>query len=304
MQYKKLVGFAGRKRCGKSSLCKFLAENEDGVVLTVANYLKYLCCELLNMYFDDMLVKKDDGTVLNVTADERWIRLVSKRTGIPQEDVRNEIEGRCFKDIREVLQVIGTDVIRKYKPNWHVEQLVAEIKSYQDDKPIFIDDIRFPNEREAIEELGGTVFFMMRPSCKDVSNHSSETSLLWQDFDEDKIILNQDTEERLHTSFLCFYRNDYDLNGLWFTLNKMPEFLMHSDYGVNPDENDELFKDFLKQQKKSELFMKGLFFEYKPSTPELAKRFKEEIANRVFHEDTKIFRCYNPLITENLKKYL
>lgn len=307
MVYKKLVGFAGRKRCGKSSLCKFLKQQENGVVLTVANYLKYLCCDLLGMDYEELLTKKDDGTVLDVEADERWIRIISKRTNIPKSDLEMEIRGRRFTSVREILQVIGTDVIRKYNPNWHVEQLVNDIKSYPEDKPIFVDDVRFPNEREAIEKLGGTVFFMIRPNCKEVSNHSSEISLLWQDFNHDRIIINDNTEEQLRSMFLCFYINDYQVNGMWFLVYMNPEFLINSNYGVDANENDELFKDFLKQQKKSEIFMKGLFIEYSPKTPELAERFMKEISNKSYvlePDQYKKFMIYNPLITENLKKYL
>ena len=138
-----IIAFAGRKRSGKTCLCKMLQQEENAVIITIANYLKYLCCELMNMSYEELNEKKDNGYTFNVVPDEKWFNIISKRTNISIEDIKNELQGKHITSIRELLQVIGTDVIRKYNENWHVQKMIEEIESYSEDKLIVIDDVRF-----------------------------------------------------------------------------------------------------------------------------------------------------------------
>jgi hypothetical protein len=72
---------------------------------------------------------------------------------------------------REFLQHLGTDVMRKmYEPIW-VERVIADIQS---EKPLLavVDDVRFLNEIEAIQNVGGKVIGLGRQPFE--SSHSSE----------------------------------------------------------------------------------------------------------------------------------
>ena len=100
---------------------------------------------------------------------------------------RTEEFAAIFKNTRELMQFIGTDLIREYCSDWHINK-VREIIETNGDKNFVIDDVRFPNERELIESLGGTLWFVVRPKLDNVSNHISETALKWQEFDN--IIVN------------------------------------------------------------------------------------------------------------------
>ena len=97
-----------------------------------------------------------------------------------------------FHNTREMLQYIGTDVIRFYNPNWHVNRIREMIES---SKNYVIDDLRFENEKSLIEEMNGFMFFVVRPNLEQLSNHISETSLKWQMFST--IIINDDKIENL-----------------------------------------------------------------------------------------------------------
>jgi hypothetical protein len=129
-------------------------------------------------------------------------------------DIQNLIkigfETGKFDDIRSVLQYVGTDILRKYNNNWHVEKMIQNIKKAPSDI-VVIDDVRFPNEYEAINDLGGTTFFIIRPDLNiSISNHISETSLSWQNFKDDRIIINmfdlnflfQEFDFYLNTNFI------------------------------------------------------------------------------------------------------
>lgn len=198
MMKNRIIAFAGRKRSGKTELSKFLKEEYDAVIITIASYLKELCAELLSCDINELLLMKDDGTVFEYNLNEKWLNILHNKTNIAKDVIEKEMGNITFTNVRQMLQIIGTDLIRKYNPNWHVEQMVNEIKSYDGTRLITIDDVRFPNEKEAIEQLGGEVFFIIRTSnCLNVSNHISERSLTWKAFDDKHIIVNNDTVEKL-----------------------------------------------------------------------------------------------------------
>lgn len=202
----KIIAFAGRKRSGKTELSKFLKEEYNAVIITIASYLKELCAELLSCNMNELLQMKDDGSVFEYKLNEKWLNILHNKTNIPKDIIEKAIGNVTFTNVRQMLQVIGTDLIRKYNPNWHVEQMVNEIKSYNGTRLITIDDVRFPNEKEAIEQLGGEVFFIIRTSnCLNVSNHISERSLTWGAFDDNHIILNDSTVDKLQKKLQMWY---------------------------------------------------------------------------------------------------
>ena len=75
---------------------------------------------------------------------------------------------------REFLQFFGTDICRKmYEDIWRaklIEDIVREL-------PLLavIDDCRFPDEIEAIQDAGGKVIYLTRSNFTD--NHASESAL-------------------------------------------------------------------------------------------------------------------------------
>lgn len=209
---KTLVGFAGRKRSGKGVLANMLKEEYNAKIITVADYLKRLCCEILEVDYDTLNRMKDSGDVITDFPLGRMYNIVNDKVGLSKNDIFNVMVGVNIKNVREMLQVIGTDIIRRYKPDWHVWQMQDEIKSYADNTVIAIDDVRFPNERKAIESYGGKCFFIIRPDNDDISNHISETSLTWEMFDDESIIINHRDVDHLKSGFKKMYDTDYEFN--------------------------------------------------------------------------------------------
>lgn len=206
-----LIGFAGRARSGKTSLCKFLQKEKDAKIVTIASYLKKLCCEVLSMNMNTLLEYKDNNTELNFTFDNAAYKILNDRTGIPLDILHQELNNVIIHTIREMLQVVGTNVIRKYNSNWHVDQMREEILSYDNNTMVVIDDVRFPNERQAIEELGGIILFIIRPSFDYISNHISETSLKWYNFSDTHIILNYTNIYALFADFDIMVKNNFNI---------------------------------------------------------------------------------------------
>ena len=224
---KKIIAFAGRQRSGKTQLAKLLKDEDDAVIITIANALKKLCCDILGIDSVNQLnYLKNSKNRIDVKPTDEWVLKIAHKTGIEYSDVFKELSRYDnIKDVRQMIQIVGTDVIRKYKPNWHVEQLKKEIKETKSPL-IAIDDVRFPNEYEAINKLGGKTFFIIRTngiSDTMVSNHECETSLRWYDFTDNRIILNTETPEYLDDRFIRSYRNDFydtDTNEIFAEANK------------------------------------------------------------------------------------
>lgn len=195
----KIIGLAGRKQSGKSELASVCQENFDNVnVFSFGNALKNLCAELLNMTYGELNEIKNIPNKFSIIPDERWVEIINKRTGIDKTSIEVTICNTTFTSVRMMLQIIGTNLIRKFKPNWHVDTLVNEVKEYElTDKIIIVDDCRFPNELEALKVLGADVYFILRPTNLKVSNHDSETGLKWHDFSDDKIIINDVDKDKL-----------------------------------------------------------------------------------------------------------
>lgn len=94
---------------------------------------------------------------------------------------------------RELLQRLGTDLMRSWNEDIHVEFARNAIQKKKLKKPLVIDDARFMNEIEyARKELKSEVVWLHRPSLVHKDFHSSETSISQKD--ADLVILSQEGE--------------------------------------------------------------------------------------------------------------
>lgn len=302
---KKIIAFAGRKRSGKGILSNVIKENNDKtVIITIASYLKLLCCDLLCIDYNTLNERKDNGYTFSIKPNDRWYNIINKKTNISIENIKNEIAEKEFTTIRDMLQIIGTDLIRKYNPLWHVNCMVEDINSYGDEYTIVIDDVRFPNEREAIEKLGGRVFFIIRPNWFDVSNHISETSLKWNQFNDDNIIINdipkEDLLEYFRISYALDFKNNKD-NPIYLSNNLHFKLECNVDF---PKINNELLKEILTQNYNDVRFKTKGIIRYYASSRKKANEFNNLVLNNDCQNWKRNFVIYNPLINENLKMFI
>lgn len=199
-----IIGLAGRKESGKTELA--LICNEYGYkTISFATPLKTLIANLLGITIKQVNeLKKVNNTYVLQNMD---LIFLSKETDIPLDIVKEKCGEKSFKNTRELMQYIGTDLIREYNPNWHVNK-TKETILLDKEQSYVIDDVRFPNERKMIEELGGTCWFIVRPKLDNVSNHLSETALKWQEFEN--IIINDKSLEYLKYRWNIFIEDDYN----------------------------------------------------------------------------------------------
>ncbi len=290
----KLIGLAGRKESGKSELASIC--NKYGYeTLSFATPLKTLIANLLGITIADVnKLKNANNTYVLQSMD---LIFLSKETDIPIEIIKEKCGDKSFKNTRELMQFIGTDIIREYCSDWHINK-VREIIETNSDKNFVIDDVRFPNERELIESLGGTLWFVVRPKLDNVSNHISETALKWQEFDN--IIVNNKSLEYLKYNWDLFFEHDYD-KSLESRLS-----ILYKLYG-----DTENIHNFTKSTNDftilNALFISKYEFSYNARyrNNEHVKKVEqvEDFVN-VYLDDDTIEIVSNPLIIEDLKIYI
>ena len=254
---------------------------------------------------------KDDGTIFEAKVEDYWVSTIKRETNISDDIVRKEIGGHVFRNVREVLQIIGTDLIRKYSPDWHIDKTIERINSYGDDKIIAIDDMRFPNEKRKIEEIGGDVYFMIRPNYWDVSNHPSETSLKYTDFCDSRIIINDYSKEQMIEYFNALYFTDE-----WMNENECPILLSanpwYSEHVMDITTNDFVFrlnrqkiiKKVIEQNKGRALFREKGIITFKSDDVDSLTLFRRIIMVGCEDYECESYSIYNPLTNEILKLYL
>ena len=188
--------------------------------------------------------------------------------------------------------------------------MIEEIQRYLGDKLIVIDDVRFPNEREAILRLSGEVFFIVRPNSLSISNHTSETALKWQDFSYDKVIItNYNSEEEFINHFKVHFVNNFEtfISKSLFVSENLNYVIPCGCFGYGDISTyKDLLDDIIKQVKRDKLFLDYGFIRYKTCTESLAKKYITSVDNNIkyLNKYCNEFITCNPLIVENLKMYL
>lgn len=309
----RIIAFAGRKRSGKGMLAKGMREYSSNIVIvTIADNLKFLCCKLLNRTYDELNQMKDDGTVFEAKVDDYWVSTIKRELNISDDIIRKEIGEHIFRNVREVLQIIGTDLIRKYSPDWHIDKTIERINSYGDDKIIVVDDVRFPNEKRKIEEIGGDVYFIIRPNYWDVSNHPSEIALKYTDFCNNRIIINEYSKEQMVTYFNALYfaeehidENEYPIllcANPWYSEHVMDITTDDTAFNLN---RQVIIKRVIKQNEGRIPFRVNGLISFKSNDLDSLNMFRRIIMNdRRGSDGCKSYSVYNPLTNEILKMYM
>jgi hypothetical protein len=187
-QYPRLVGLAGKKGTGKTTLCGYLEREYHYKEYSFADPLKrglMGCFGLTEAQLHDPIQKE--------TVDPFWN--VSPRV---------------------LMQRVGTDCLRNtlYKTCPELEWLKGDLfvllmkRSVQaSTKHIVIADVRFKNEVNAIHDLGGVVVYIDRPAISTTNNtttttaHESESGLDSIQGLMDGTLINQATPADLFVSF-------------------------------------------------------------------------------------------------------
>lgn len=285
-----IIGFAGRMRSGKTELAKICQKN-GYEKLYFALPLKQLCADILDISIDELNRAKNENIPIEITIGKDVCEILSEETNIPIGKTIEICDGKYLHTVRDMLQFIGTDYIRKYNSDWHVNRIREMIK---DNVNYVIDDVRFPNEKRMIEELGGDCWFVTRTTLNNVSNHESETSITWKDC-MNKVIVNNSTLNELLFKWEIFMDNYTRSCAI-----RDEEFNKILENGLN--------EDIASLSVLSVLMLSPSLFDYCPKDIE-----KNSVDSITMNEDKSVFIKYidgsvemvdHPLIIEDLKIYV
>ena len=285
-----VIGFAGRCRSGKTVLSE-VCEKYGYQRLSFALPLKQLCADILDVSIDELNRAKNENIPIEITIGKDVCEILSEETNIPIETTTEICDGKYLHTVRDMLQFIGTDYIRKYNSDWHVNKIKEMIKN---DINYVIDDVRFPNEKRMIEELGGDCWFVTRTTLDNVSNHESETSITWKDC-MNKVIVNNSTLNELLFKWEIFMDNYTRSCAI-----RDEEFNKILENGLN--------EDIASLSVLSVLMLSPSLFDYCPKDIE-----KNSVDSITMNGDKSVFIKYidgsiemvdHPLIIEDLKIFL
>ena len=279
-----IVGLAGRMGSGKSTLSNELLKKGFKKV-AFADYLKKSLSETyeIDLYRMYNPVKKSELLENDILWNENYANKLFNICNI--NDFNIKIENKKFSTLRELMQYVGSDVLRVYDKDFHVKKTIEQLS---DNENYVFDDFRFPNELEALQKKGTKCYFILRPENNVISNHISETSLNWSNFDNH--IINDDSIQKFIDNFINYeYKSNKDKYNIF-------SFLY-------PDKDSAYFAGLLsaigtiKKEDKPKIHLKC-------TNENIIKQFASFVnaTDNVYKEkEDFILSFYSPYIIENLK---
>jgi hypothetical protein len=195
---KMIFAIAGRKHTGKTSICNILIE-KGFKKASFATGLKEYVGKLYDWSQEDLNSQEGKENFLEspVLWDENYCKKLSSIIGINIQFKQKTV----FKNRREALQHIGTEVLRDYDKDFHLK----EFKKRFSEGNYVCDDVRFENELELLKSMKATCCFLLRPFYWSYNNHSSEISLSYKNFDY--IFINDGSLKKLQSKAGVFFEN-------------------------------------------------------------------------------------------------
>lgn len=185
-----IIGFAGLSGAGKTTLEEMFQATHDTISIRFADPLKAVCSDLFSWPLQTL---NDRDARCHV--DKWWADKLGITDFTP----------------RRAMQIIGTDIVRSYRPDFWVNCVEKKILKAEEDhkyKIIIVPDCRFPNEVNLVRKYG-YVIHIHRPGMEltETHSHASETAL--NNFCAyDYTFANSGSKEELAS---CLARGDYSI---------------------------------------------------------------------------------------------
>ena len=149
-----IIGLAGRKRTGKDTFAAVLCDEYGFTRVAFADALKEAALAL-----DPIISPNGPGRV--------------GRLGFYVDMLGWEV-AKEHSEVRRTLQRYGVG-IRDIDPRFWIRAAERAIQAA--DGPVVITDVRFQNEADAVEDMGGFVIRLTRPGLDMSDSHASEAGV-------------------------------------------------------------------------------------------------------------------------------
>lgn len=173
-----IIGISGFMRTGKDSVAQLLVDYFGYQRVCFADALRKVALDI-NPYIS--VTAKTDRMVRYELLDEELITDVDGVTPVLYSDLLNTMgyeKAKEVPDFRRYLQRLGTEGIRgNFGEDAWVDIAKRTIQELPTDTKIVMPDVRFPNEAQAVKDLGGVVWRTERPGF-DGGPHPSEAMVL------------------------------------------------------------------------------------------------------------------------------
>ncbi len=194
-----IIGLSGRIKSGKTELANELVKELGFEIFSFADYLRKLLIDIYKV--DSKYFYSQDLKKTQLSKPLKWNKKIADQMSEYTQTKLICEEPKEILCVRDAMQFIGTDILRKADIDFHVKKT---LNSLDLSKNLVCDDVRFPNELRGLEKIGANCCFILRPNNFDILNHKSETSLKWNDFDIH--IINDKPLDKLKKDFLLWVK--------------------------------------------------------------------------------------------------
>ena len=200
---KSIIGIAGKMRSGKGVLSEYLHEKYGYTVMAFYEPLKDICTNLLGLdSVEELDLLKNTNKPIAMYFSGDLCDRFADAFEVEKRFFSEVMLGKEIHSIRELLQTIGTDVLRAYDEDWHVNRVIGRIiDAVSKGEKVVVADVRFPNEKAKIESIGGEVYYINRVVEDERVGHIAENSLSPTDFPDEHVLNNDKDVETLISEF-------------------------------------------------------------------------------------------------------
>lgn len=161
----KIIGLTGVAGSGKSTVAEYLVNEHGFNRLSFAAPLKKMLRTLNPIMGSQLVFAAGTHSARPITLDDVFTNHYESEQGVK--------DGYYGDEYRRLLQVLGTDCIRAMDEGFWCRAALAQLT---DPQGLYVfDDVRFPNEATAIEELSPMgLWHVNRTGYSAVNGHVSE----------------------------------------------------------------------------------------------------------------------------------
>lgn len=199
-----ILGLSGKALSGKDTVADYLLDNYNWTRKTgFATNLKVACMEIFDLTEFQSFEQAGKSARLEkvrIVTEEVLCSIIDwmqKTHDVNLDDKDySSLLGKELYTPREIQQFVGTDIMRFYSPDYHMEVVFRSIDKNEN---VIIKDVRFKNEAQAVLDNGGKLIRIYRPDILRAlhgasidSAHASETQL--DDWTDWTYVLNNDSD--------------------------------------------------------------------------------------------------------------
>lgn len=194
-----IIALGGRMGSGKSVLSSELIKS-GFIKISFADALKNILSQTFSIEIDKFYSTDEKSKIFNIPIciNKISIEKICNFYNINPEDILSQISSdKYIYSLRDLMQYVGTDILRKYDYNIHITKTIESIDL---SKNYVCDDVRYLNELNCLKQMGAIDYYVIRQNNFNISNHISEVSLNWTMFSN--VIINNKSEKHIKKIFL------------------------------------------------------------------------------------------------------